>query len=237
MNLKPRRPTPTTLRRVAAGVIVVALLLIAGDRIAPYLPAAEKWIEAQGVWAPIFYVTLVCALTLVCFPMDVLFIAAGAIFGLWWGTLYLFIATMLSQIVVFSVSRFFLRHRVKARIERSPRLRIINRAIEKRGAKLLFLLRMAPVPASPITYLAGASAMPFGKFVLATTGLLPVAWASMYFGYVAVEAASAAADPKRHFTSSDAWMIAGLVAAVAGVAYIGRLARDALAEAEAEESP
>ncbi|MGE9295092.1 MAG: TVP38/TMEM64 family protein [Puniceicoccales bacterium] len=236
MSQTAPKPTRTTVRRIAVGIAVVILLLILGDHIAPYLPAAEKWIQDQGVWAPVFYVTLVCLLTLVCFPMDVLFIAAGAIFGLWWGTLYLFIATMLSQIIVFTTSRLFVRHHVERWIERSPRMRIINRAIEHRGARLLFLIRMAPIPASPITYLVGASRMPFGKFVLATTGLLPVAWASMYFGYVAVEAASAAADPKHGFTTSDWWMVAGLVASIAGVAYIGHLARRALLEAEQTEA-
>lgn len=233
---RPRRPTVTTVRRIAIGLLILATLLIIGDQVAPHLPAAEQWIKDQGIWAPVFYVLLVCLLTLICFPMDVLFIAAGMIFGLWWGTLYLFIATMVSQIIVFWVSRLLVKHRVERWLEHQPRMRLINRAIEHRGAKLLFLIRMAPIPASPITYLVGASRMPFGKFVLATTGLLPVAWASMYFGHVAVEATSTAADPHRHFTENDWLMIAGVVVVIAGVAYIGHQARKILLEAEKEEA-
>lgn len=228
------RPTRVTIRRILTAIAIVLAIILLVDQIAPYLPAAEKWIRDQGVWAPVFYVLLVCLLTLICFPMDVLFIAAGMIFGLWWGTLYLVIATMLSQTIVFLVSRHLLRHRVERWIAERPKMRLLNRAIELKGAQLLFLIRMAPIPASPVTYLMGVSSMRFDKFLAATTGLLPVAFASMYLGYAAVHWASTTTNEKHHFSMADLEIYIGLAAVIAGTAYIGHTARRALQAAQQE---
>ncbi|GHB92516.1 TVP38/TMEM64 family protein [Cerasicoccus arenae] len=228
------RLTRTTVIRVLTAIAVILAVILLLDKIAPHLPAAENWIRDQGIWAPVFYILLVCLLTLICFPMDVLFIAAGMIFGLWWGTLYLIIATMTSQSIIFLVSRHLLRSRVEKWMMHRPKMRILNKAIELRGAQLLFLIRMAPIPASPVTYLMGVSSMRFSRFLAATTGILPVAFASMYLGYAAVHWANTTNKPKHHFGLQDIEIYVGLIAAIAGSAYIGHTARKALIEAEKE---
>jgi len=141
---------------------------------------------------------------------------------------------MLSQTIVFLVSRHLLRHRVERWLAHKPKMRLLNRAIEMKGAQLLFLIRMAPIPASPVTYLVGVSSMRFDKFLAATTGLLPVAFASMYLGYAAVHWASTATDDKHRFGAADLELYVGLVVTIAGVAYIGHTARKALLAAQAE---
>ncbi|MEO0793554.1 MAG: VTT domain-containing protein [Verrucomicrobiota bacterium] len=234
--MKLKKPTAVTVKRVLIGIAVIIALLVVGDQIAPHIPAAEKWIQDQGVLAPVIYILLVCLLTLLCFPMDVLFVAAGMIFGLWWGTLYLTIATTVSQMIVFLVSRYLLRHRVENWLVDNQKMRILNRAIEHKGAQLLFLIRMAPIPASPVSYLMGVSSMRFGKFVLASTGLLPVAFASMYFGHAAIHAIDDANNPKASFGWDDALLYMGAFASIIGVAYIGHTARNAIIRAEKEEA-
>ncbi|WP_309400564.1 TVP38/TMEM64 family protein [Cerasicoccus maritimus] len=228
------RPTRTTIVRILTAVAVILVILLLLDKLAPLLPQAEKWIEAQGIWAPVFYILLVVLLTLICFPMDVLFIAAGMIFGLRWGALYLVIATMLSQAIIFLVSRHLLRAKVERWMRNKPKMQAINRAIELRGARLLFLIRMAPVPASPISYLMGVSKMRFDHFLIATLGIIPVSFASMYFGYAAIHFAQTTDHPKHHFDLQDFAIYAGLALAIAGSAYIGHTARKALQQAEAE---
>ena len=144
------------------------------------------------------------------------------------------IATMLSQIIIFLISRHLLRSKVERWMQNKPKMQILNRAIEMRGAMLLFLIRMAPVPASPVSYLMGVSKMRFDKFLAATMGLIPVGFASMYLGYAAIHWASTASKPKHHFGMGDLEVYAGLVVAIAGTAYIGHTARKALQEAERE---
>ncbi len=220
--------------RILTAIAVLLAIILLLDKIAPHLPEAERWIEAQGVWAPVFYILLVVLLTLFCFPMDVLFIAAGMIFGLWWGALYLVIATMLSQSLIFMLSRHLLRRKVERWMHNKPKMQAINHAIESQGAHLLFLIRMAPVPASPISYLMGVSKMRFRQFVLATTGIIPVSFASMYLGYAAIHFAQTASHPKHHFNLKDLAVYAGLAAAIAIAGYIGHRARKILQQAEAE---
>ncbi|HWQ40281.1 MAG TPA: FAD-dependent oxidoreductase [Burkholderiales bacterium] len=72
----------------------------------------------------------------------ILTLAAGAVFGLLWGTLIVSFASSLGATVAFLVSRFLLRETVQRRL--GEKLRAINAGIEKDGSFYLFTLRLVP---------------------------------------------------------------------------------------------
>lgn len=226
------KPTRVTWQRLTLGAIVIAVVLFAGEELRPHLPAAERWIADQGIWAPVIFIVLMTLLSLICFPLDVLFIAAGLIFNLGWGFLYIAIALFLGQSINFWLARTLLRHRVRHWIEQKPSMRALDHAIRTRGIRLLFMLRLAPVPASPTSYLMGTTSIPYRHFLLASTGLLPVAFASMYFGYAAAHAAQTTDNPHHIFNTHDAFIFGSLIVAIALVAWIGHQARKVIREAE-----
>ena len=73
----------------------------------------------------------------------VLTLAAGAIFGLWWGVLIVSFASTLGATIAFLVSRTLLRDWVQEKFGQN--LAAINRGIEKEGAFYLFTLRLVPI--------------------------------------------------------------------------------------------
>ena len=70
-------------------------------------------------------------------------LAAGALFGLLWGTLIVSFASSIGATLAFLVSRFILRDAVQSRF--AERLRTINEGVEKNGAFYLFTLRLVPI--------------------------------------------------------------------------------------------
>lgn len=72
----------------------------------------------------------------------VMTIAAGALFGLMWGTLIVSFASTIGATLAFLVSRYLLRAAVQNRF--AERLSAINAGMEKDGAFYLFTLRLVP---------------------------------------------------------------------------------------------
>jgi uncharacterized membrane protein YdjX (TVP38/TMEM64 family) len=70
-------------------------------------------------------------------------LAAGAVFGLAWGTLIVSFASSIGATLAFLISRYLLRDAVQNRF--GERLRVINEGIRKEGAFYLFALRLVPV--------------------------------------------------------------------------------------------
>jgi pyruvate/2-oxoglutarate dehydrogenase complex dihydrolipoamide dehydrogenase (E3) component/uncharacterized membrane protein YdjX (TVP38/TMEM64 family) len=70
-------------------------------------------------------------------------LAAGAVFGLAWGTLLVSFASAVGATVAFLLARFVLRDWVRSRF--AARLAAINHGVERDGAFYLFLLRLTPV--------------------------------------------------------------------------------------------
>jgi len=70
-------------------------------------------------------------------------VAAGAFFGLWWGTLIVSFASSIGATVAFLVSRYLFREWVQKRF--GDRLKAINDGVAREGAFYLFTLRLVPV--------------------------------------------------------------------------------------------
>ncbi|WOO41257.1 TVP38/TMEM64 family protein [Rubellicoccus peritrichatus] len=231
----PRKlPAWLTVERILIGLAIIAVVIFAGEEIRPKLPAAEKWIADQGIWAPILFIALMAILSIVCFPLDVLFIAGGLIFHLGYGFGYVIIGIYLGQSINFWLARTLLLERVQRWIKKKPKMQGVDRAIRLKGTKLLFMLRMAPLPSSPISYLLGTTTMRYTQFLIGNLGLLPVAFASMYFGYAAVHATRTSYNPKHHFDLNDAAIFGGVILAIGVMTIIGHQAKKMLEQAEEE---
>ncbi|MBC2594113.1 TVP38/TMEM64 family protein [Ruficoccus amylovorans] len=229
---RPPKPTIITVLRLLIGIGVILAVVLAGKELAPHLPVAEKWIEEQGMLAPVYYILLLSVLTFLCVPLDLMLIAAGMMFSLGKGFLYIVTGLYLSQSLIFWVSRLFLHKHVQRLVARKPKLRKLNAVLDQQGIKLLVLIRLAPIPASPVSYLMGASPMSFRHFSIANLGLLPMAFVSQYLGYAAIHATRTTYSPHHVFNLHDAVTYGGLLIAVAVVGFIGHLAHKTLNDVE-----
>lgn len=100
----------------------------------------EQWPIAISAAFFAFYV-LVTALSLP--GAAIMTIAAGALFGLWLGTLLVSFASAAGATLAFLLARFLFRDAVQARF--GDRLKAINEGIKRDGVFYLFTLRLVPV--------------------------------------------------------------------------------------------
>ena len=93
----------------------------------------------------------------------ILTLLAGALFGLWAGTLIVSFASSLGALLAMLSARYVLRDSVKARF--GARLADIDKGIAREGALYLFTLRLVPVfPFFVVNLLMGLTAIPAAAF-------------------------------------------------------------------------
>ena len=104
----------------------------------------EAWRSAQPLLAAaLFFAGYIAAAALSLPGAAVMTLAAGAIFGLGWGTLIVSFASTIGATLAFLASRWLLGGWVQARF--GARLAALNAGIAKDGGFYLFTLRLVPV--------------------------------------------------------------------------------------------
>ncbi len=104
----------------------------------------------------------------------ILTIAAGAIFGLLQGTLWVSISSVIGATLAFLMARYFFREAVERKM--GSGLKSMQDNIEKDGAFYLFSLRLVPViPFFVINLLMGLTPITIWRYVVAS-------WAGMLLG-------------------------------------------------------
>jgi len=102
------------------------------------------WYAAEPLLVAGAYFLLYVAVTALSLPgAAIMTLAAGALFGLWVGTLLVSFASSLGATLAFLASRFLFRDWVQGRY--GERLKAINEGVAKDGAFYLFTLRLVPV--------------------------------------------------------------------------------------------
>lgn len=195
-----------------------------------WLTALVLRLGQLGGWGPIFFILLyvVAAVTLV--PAFVLTVAAGALFGVWQGTLFVFIGAVLGASAAYAVSVRLTRIPFLAWLDRDPRVVIVRRAVAGEGWRVQFLLRLSPlVPFNLLNYALGLSQVRFRDFLIASVGMLPAIVMYTYYGKVVGDVAKLAAGiaPPRGVEYYTLLTI-GLITTVVATTMITRAARRAI---------
>lgn len=134
----------------------------------------ESWRSSQPLTAALIFFAIYVAVTALSLPgAAVLTLAAGAIFGLGWGTLIVSFAASIGATLAFLIARWLLRDWVRARF--GARLNRINEGVEKDGAFYLFTLRLVPaIPFFVINLAMGLTPMRvFTFYWVSQIGMLP----------------------------------------------------------------
>jgi pyruvate/2-oxoglutarate dehydrogenase complex dihydrolipoamide dehydrogenase (E3) component/uncharacterized membrane protein YdjX (TVP38/TMEM64 family) len=132
------------------------------------------FVEARPLAAVSAFFLLYVAVTALSLPgAAILTLAAGAIFGLWEGTLVASLASTAGASIAFLSSRYLLRDWVKARF--GARTSAIDRGVEQDGAFYLLTLRLIPLfPFFLINLAMGLTAMRLIRYALVSmVGMLP----------------------------------------------------------------
>lgn len=145
-----------------------------------------------GFWAPLAYIALFAVLPAFFFPVAVLALAGGLLFGLWKGAVYTFVGAALNCSLMFWLARHVGRRQIEALIQKrlSPQWQgRLSRLGGRDGFLLLIILRLIPaVPYNLINYAFGLTGMPYGTYLLASAiGIIPGTFAFINIGDKALD--------------------------------------------------
>lgn len=221
--------------RIALVVLGLVALVLVGRTAGAHFAEFAAWVEAQGALAPLIFVLGYAAAVVAFVPGSILTLAGGALFGVGWGTLYVFVAATLGSSLAFLIARYVARGMVERRLAGTPRLAAIDRAVAAEGRKIVLLLRLSPaIPFSVLNYALGLTRVRFADYLAGAIGMLPgtllYVWSGKLIGDVAALAGGASAPKGPAYWTLIA---VGLIATLLVTWLITRTARRALAQATA----
>ena len=203
------------------------------------LQNALTWVESLGSIAPIAFIVLYDVATVLLIPGSLLTLGSGVLFGLVWGSVYVFFAATLGATLAFWLGRTVARDWVSNKISAYPKFAAIDKAVAKEGFKIVFLTRLSPLfPFNILNYAFGITQVSLKDYVLGSVGMIPGTILYVYIGSLIGSVAQigmkgATLDPQ---TQKLQWIakIIGFIATIAVTVYITRIAKKALNDSISE---
>lgn len=230
---------PVRKRWIGAALLVAAapVLVLVGREAPAIVPRFGAWVESLGAWGPVVFIAGYGLAAVVMMPAVLLTVAAGALFGVFRGVVYVMLGATLGAALAFLSGRYAARHFVEHLLERDPRLVAVDRAVEREGLRLVFLLRLSPaVPYTLLNYALGLSRVRFRDYISGSIGMLPAVTMYVYSGKVAGDLASLASGAARpRDTTYYVILGLGLAVTIGVTVYVTRLARRAIQESIGSE--
>jgi uncharacterized membrane protein YdjX (TVP38/TMEM64 family) len=192
-----------------------------------------------GLWGTILFILIYVAAAVTLAPAFFLTVAAGAMFGVWRGSLIVFVGASLGASAVYILGQPMSRSRLMARVTRDRRVAAVRDAVRGEGAWVMFLLRLSPlVPYNMLNYALALSGVRYWDFLIALVGMIPAIVMYTYYGKVVGDVAALAAGvaPPRG-PEYYALLAIGLVAIIVSTTMITRAARRAIERQKVSATP
>jgi len=166
-----KKTSKAILKAIAfAAFIIAAILLIRFTPVKNYLTvdALGTFLEAAGLWAPVVYMMIYAVGVCLFLPGTLLTGLGAAIFGAYWGFLYVWIGAMMGASAAFFIGRTLGRDFAASLI--GEKLKKYDDAIERNGFATVLYLRLVYFPFTPMNFGMGLTKVRFWDYV-AGTGL------------------------------------------------------------------
>lgn len=181
--MKPSPPRGTVRQSVRVGAALALWLmgLVAFWVYATYYDAGavavlQRWLQrlATSAWGPLLLAGLYLLRPLLLLPITILNVFAGFLLGPVWGLGYATLATLASSSLAYGVARSLAQSRTPTRARPSELSGGWLERLRAHGFETVLSARLALLPGDLVNYAAGALAVPFPAFALATVvGGLP----------------------------------------------------------------
>lgn len=213
------RPPPWLRALLLAG-LVVAIVAAALNREALQGEGLAGFVAAHPGAMPAVFVVLHVAASVAFVPRGLLAIAAGTLFGAWWGGALAVAGSMAGAMAGFWLARLVGGEQVS--VAGLPGVGPFLARAERGGWRVVLVARLVPVlPHSLVNYACGLSRLGAGHFFLGSLlGMLPQTVAFVQLGAAGAQAASGG-----HFLPSLLWGAALLVGAALAPRLVARLRR------------
>ena len=231
------------IKLIAALAVITALLVLSA--VLPVREYAKQFLDvlqAFGAWGLVLLAAAYVVACVLFLPGSPLTLGAGFLAAAIWpdntflalasGTVAVSVGSVCGATAAFIVGRTFMRDWVADKIRNNKKFSALDAAVGKNGFKMVFLVRLSPVfPFNLLNYALGVTKVSLRDFVLASwIGMFPATVVYVYLGMLpATVAASASGEGKS--PSEWAVLVVGLLATVALLVMITKIARKALADA------
>jgi uncharacterized membrane protein YdjX (TVP38/TMEM64 family) len=194
------------------------------------LQSSLAWVKNLGNLAPIIFIIIYNLATIFLIPGSILTLGGGFLFGIFWGSVYVFIAATIGATFAFIIGRYLTRDWVYKQIEKRPKFQAIDQAVAKEGWKIVFLTRLSPVfPFNLLNYAFGITQVSLRDYILGSVGMIPGTIMYVYIGSLAGSIATIGTS-KQPINSTLEWTVrtVGFLATVAVTIYVTHIAKKAL---------
>ncbi|MCL4504267.1 MAG: TVP38/TMEM64 family protein, partial [Deltaproteobacteria bacterium] len=153
---------------ILAVFVVAAILAVRYTSIKDFLTVSRlgSLLETAGWWAPLAFILIYAAGICLFIPGTLLTTLGAAIFGPYWGFLYVWIAAMLGAAGAFLIGRYLGREFAASLI--GDRLRQYDDAIERNGFATVLYLRLVYFPFTPMNFGMGLTKVRFRDYLWGT---------------------------------------------------------------------
>ena len=203
---------------------------VSSPNLQEFLQNALQWINSLGAIGGIVFIGIYIIATLAFLPAALLTLGAGVIFGVTWGSIYVFIGATLGAIAAFLGGRYLAQGWVKEKISSYKKFAIIDKAVSKEGLKIVLLVRLSPLfPFNLLNYALGITSVSFQDYLIGSVGMIPGTIMYVYFGSLVGDIALIGSkNQPGNIILHWVIQIMGLIATIAVTVYVTKIAKKAL---------
>ncbi len=137
-------------------------------------------LAAAGIWGPLAFILIFAAGVCLFIPVTMLTVLGAAIFGPYWGFVYVWVAAMLGAAAAFLIGRFLGREFVASLI--GGRLQKYDEAVERNGFATVLYLHLVYFPFTAMNFGMGLTRVRYRDYFWATgLGILPQTFIFTFF--------------------------------------------------------
>jgi uncharacterized membrane protein YdjX (TVP38/TMEM64 family) len=167
-------PSKKVSKRAVLKAVSLVIFILASIYFVRYTPlneflTIEKMryvLDSAGVWAPVIFILIYVLGVCLFVPGSVLTTLGAAIFGAYWGFVYVMIGAMLGAVAAFFIGRYLGRDFAASII--GGRLEKYDQAIERNGFSTVLYLRLIYFPYTAMNFGMGLTRVHFWDFVWGT---------------------------------------------------------------------
>lgn len=147
----------------------------------------KLFVDSHENMAAIFYILIFTILPIFFFPVVIIVLVGGALFGIWKGSLYTMIGVVLNTPIMYYMGRFLLKDFVRNFVDNHMSEKLSS-AIYSDNQKVLslvlFIIRLSPIFSyNVVNYISGITEINFFYYLLTTfAGVVPGVLVFNYFG-------------------------------------------------------
>ena len=138
----------------------------------------KSFVDSNGHVAALFYILIFTILPVFFFPVIIIVLVGGALFGIWKGSLYTMIGVVLNTPIMYIMGRFLLKDFVRNFVNNHMSEKLSS-ALYSENQKVLslvlFIIRLSPIFSyNVVNYISGITEINFFYYLLTTfAGVIP----------------------------------------------------------------